>query len=255
MQYPLFHEYGDPYARLVDAVREKVPRISAHDIEPRLVFLAKSCLVKKPTERLSLVSWGDFLYAPSSEEKREILRERIMKKIGIVSGNVTENKEDAKRSAEHKRLLEFESIIGSIKEIMRGICVSDTDCFPPFVTVKARKVTQTQGVITICFGPSERHALGVVLTLVIVASWLSGEPETTIELGSIAVASTESLAEVNGAEISAQPFFKGPYEHAFVQEKVQDLLLSLLNRGQDLSPEELIGSRVGNLENVVALSL
>ena len=254
MQYPLFHKYGKPYARLVDAVREEVPQILANDVEPRLLVLAKSCLVKNPAERLSLVSWNDFLLMLSSEEKGDILREKIMKKIGIVKGNIVEDKEEAKRSAARKRLLEFESIIDSIKETIRGICVSNTDCFPPFETITSKRVTETKYVIITCFGPSDRYSLGVALTLAIEVT-RSGDPETIIELGSIAVASTACLADVSGGGIAAKLFFKGPYDHSFVKGTVQNLLLSLLDGGQDLSPEALIGPRVGNLENVLVLPL
>lgn len=254
MQYPIFHEYGDPFARLVDAVRGVVPRIESRDVESHLLLLSKSCLVKDPFQRLSLVSWDDFLNVPSSEEKGNVLRERIMKKIGIARGNIVEGEEGGKRNAERERLLEFQTIIDSIKEVIRGICVSDRGCFPPFESLTPLKVSDAKSNIIICFGPSERHALGVALTLVIEVTQL-GDPETIIELGWVAVASTKCLFDVSGGGIAAQLLLRGPYDRTFVEEKVQFILLSLLNRGQDLSPAQLIGGRAGDLENARALSL
>jgi hypothetical protein len=254
MQYSLFHEYGDPYARLVDAVRGVVPQIVASDVEPRLQVLAKCCLVKNPAERLSLVSWEDFLHMSTTGAQKDILREGIIKKIGIVRGNTVEDNEVDKRTVAYKRVLEFGKIIESIKEIIRGECVADRECFPPFDGIKVNNLTEHERIIIICFEPSESHSLSVALTLGLVVSF-SGEPETIIEMKSIAIASTKCLPNLTVNGMGTQLVIKGPFDPTFVKEKLQILLLTLLNAGQDLSLKDLIGKHDGDFEDSLLLSL
>ena len=47
---PIFTEFTDPYARLVNAVQHTQPTFQATDV-PDLVHLAQNCLVKSPTSR------------------------------------------------------------------------------------------------------------------------------------------------------------------------------------------------------------
>ena len=56
----IFHGFREPYARLVNAVQEEVPRFTATDVPSDLIQLAENCLLKDPKARIRLVSWGDF---------------------------------------------------------------------------------------------------------------------------------------------------------------------------------------------------
>ena len=79
MKRPLFHEYGEPFAGLVEAVKSVNPVVQADDA--RCVNLARRCLIKNPATRRQLVTWSDFsaLDAPidaTVPATRDRIRER-----------------------------------------------------------------------------------------------------------------------------------------------------------------------------------
>lgn len=79
MKRPLFHEYGEPFAGLVEAVKSVNPVVQADDV--RCVNLARRCLMKNPATRQQLVNWSDFSAVEaaidvSAAAKRERIRER-----------------------------------------------------------------------------------------------------------------------------------------------------------------------------------
>ena len=177
-----------------------------------------------------------------------------MDRIAIAEGNRPEGKEEAKRNAAYRRMREFESVFDAIKETARAICVGDTDCFPPFAAINAEKAMDTGGAITICFGPSEPHALGVALTLRIDVIQF-GDPEAMVELTVSAVAANRCLTDMASGNLAAEVFYRGPYDKRVVEEKLNNLLLSLLDKGQGLSPKDVVGTRVGVIEDAVQLAL
>lgn len=83
----LFAEYTNPFARLVDAVKNQTPAIVAPDVSPDLVILAQSCLHKAPSTRLALVTWESFRKPPASRTDETAARERIAKRIRVAQSN------------------------------------------------------------------------------------------------------------------------------------------------------------------------
>lgn len=57
---PIFEGYDKPRACLYDSVRWRTPQYSNADVDPWLVQLAQSCLVKSWRERISLIDWTSF---------------------------------------------------------------------------------------------------------------------------------------------------------------------------------------------------
>jgi hypothetical protein len=55
--------------------------------------------------------------------------------------------------------------------------------------------------------------------------------------------------------LAAEVFYRGSYDKRVVEEKLNNLLLSLLDKGQGLSPEDVVGTRAGVIENAVQLAL
>ena len=66
MRRPLFADFENPYARLVNAVQQETPKIESKVVPPALVELARYCLVKPVQTRLQLVSWEHFEKEPST---------------------------------------------------------------------------------------------------------------------------------------------------------------------------------------------
>src|SRR5690606_400695 len=80
MRRPLFAEFTEPFALLVEAVKSQRPEIHADDVPPELVLLAQNCLAKSPEARLALVSWNDFLAPPGTRRPADAARERVRKR-------------------------------------------------------------------------------------------------------------------------------------------------------------------------------
>jgi serine/threonine protein kinase len=79
MKRQIFHDYGEPFAGLVEAVKSINPVVQGDDV--RCVSLARRCLMKNPATRGQLVSWSDFsaLEKPvdaTAAAKRDRIRER-----------------------------------------------------------------------------------------------------------------------------------------------------------------------------------
>lgn len=68
MKKVLFDEHSEPFSKLVEAVGKITPEIVSDD--PKLAFLAKCCLTKRPSTRLELVDWNDF--TPQQENIDEL---------------------------------------------------------------------------------------------------------------------------------------------------------------------------------------
>ncbi|MHC2068121.1 protein kinase domain-containing protein [Bremerella sp. T1] len=78
---PLFDEFSEPYAVLVEAVKSEKPEIHGDEVSPDLVLLAQNCLVKSPQSRIALVSWDDFLKLTSPpKESAQSARDRVRKR-------------------------------------------------------------------------------------------------------------------------------------------------------------------------------
>lgn len=67
----------DPYARLVEAIRDGRVEISAPDAPMELRQLAQDCLAKEAATRLQLVSWERFQRVPRLRRDINAVRERI----------------------------------------------------------------------------------------------------------------------------------------------------------------------------------
>lgn len=76
MRKPLFEEFKIPYARLVRAVEQKIPRVDAPDADADLRLLAQNCLAKVPSQRLATVTWEDFS-RPAVADPMDAARRRI----------------------------------------------------------------------------------------------------------------------------------------------------------------------------------
>jgi serine/threonine protein kinase len=254
MCHPIFPIYSEPYAKLVDAVRNVVPKIAADDVDSSLILLAKSCLVKDPKERVALVSWSHFLNPPSNKDSTATVRDRITKRRILRKTEAKENLETNQEASAYKRALNFDRVVSSIKEVARTICVRNKDCFPPFQRIYYVKPNDTRAKILVCFSPSENYDLKVALTfgLQIV---LTGVTDEILELRFSAFASNKCPTAAENIELEGRQFFKGPFEANVIKKKIYHLFLTLIDRGQQLCVEDVSGKTVGSQQDTMELSL
>jgi serine/threonine protein kinase len=87
-QRPLFEEDKEPYANLVVAVDTKYPEFDVTIEDRELVGLAKRCLLKKPSDRLELVQWQDFLF--KNKEAFDSKDERLTRLVRLQKTRLAE---------------------------------------------------------------------------------------------------------------------------------------------------------------------
>lgn len=75
MKKVLFEDHSEPFSKLVEAVSKTTPVIVSDNTE--LTFLAKCCLSKKPSARLELVDWKDFMFQQEAGKDLTAAKERI----------------------------------------------------------------------------------------------------------------------------------------------------------------------------------
>src|SRR5262249_30245775 len=85
MRKRIFADSVDPYGKLVKAVLYDRPEIAPESKPPRLVSLARNCLVKDPRIRLQLVSWKDFRVPDGNVDPAIAAKEQIRKRRALAS--------------------------------------------------------------------------------------------------------------------------------------------------------------------------
>ncbi|QNP43465.1 protein kinase [Sphingomonas daechungensis] len=79
---PLFEQFANPYAKLVNAVQFERPSIVNPAVSQRLIDLAERCLLKNPVTRLKVVRWDDFF--ATEPAARVSPRERVAERMVTV---------------------------------------------------------------------------------------------------------------------------------------------------------------------------
>ncbi|WP_409019282.1 serine/threonine protein kinase [Brevundimonas vesicularis] len=75
MGEPIFDDFKEPYAVMVNAVQHERPLIEGDGIDSHWINLANRCLLKRPELRLKLVSWKDF--TPTTTGTATSAKERL----------------------------------------------------------------------------------------------------------------------------------------------------------------------------------
>jgi len=238
MRKPIFYDHSEPYAILVDAVRDAKPKIKANDVDNNLIFLAKCCLVKDPEKRLSLVSWDDFTNLPENNLKSIV--DRINKRKRIV----VDREKGAKASgAAYKKLREFDIMTNEIKESIRLICIKNKNNLPPPDTIKIINIEGFNSEICLCFEPSKQHALNIALTVIFKMDYKNNGDEI-LYINYASFASTACPANVDNNSSNFKAIFKGPYEIKVIEENIYQLLLKLMDKAQEITGEDVKGSYI-----------
>jgi serine/threonine protein kinase len=156
MRRPLFEEYTDPYARLVNAVQNNTPNVSSTTVPAYLVEACQAALVKNPSTRLQLVSWDSFR-PPKKATAGTAARERVTNR-SVLNQAVTVV--EASNASGHDDLLE--ATINLIKVEARRIRTENTDVLPPLTVTR---VPRDGNVVAVGFRAAPQQGLPTGLTL------------------------------------------------------------------------------------------
>lgn len=149
MRAPLFHQFSEPYGRLVYAIYHEIPTIIASDVPADLVALAQNCLQKDPNLRLESVSWRDFLRDDDRPRIAAEARDKLAARFHTPTSQATPasvNPHDSLRvSVQH------------LDAIIRQICIG-SNIFPR-VRIQTRDIEASSSQMAVSFPPSPSHRL------------------------------------------------------------------------------------------------
>jgi len=231
MRYRLFKDYEEPYARLAEAVKHEAPLVSAADIPPDLLVLARTCLLKDPKLRFELVSWENF-HLPTKTASNPVLdaKERIRKRAWHTKQPVAPN--DVEIQAELRRIRQVVGgIQGQIQELIREECIG-SDLFPPIEVHEKQTAEEGKGELIARFCKSHEHGLVQNLQIWFIIKLLEKDSRT-IRL-SVAVAACLVFPEDIPLEVFPQVAFEGAFERAAVKSRVQDVIYRAFDQAQEM---------------------
>jgi serine/threonine-protein kinase len=220
MRRPLFQEFSDPFAVLVEAVKSEKPEVH-DDVVADLVLLAQNCLVKAPDARLTLVSWGDFEPPPATKPAVESARERVRKRTLLARAQPGE--QTAVSAPTTKEI--SQRVVDQLDNIIRLECAG-SDSFPPMEIIP-----QLDGAtrVQVKFASSPDRALPTELSIQFVCE-LVDQPTMTISIS--ASAALLPTGHTHGHSPASMGVFRGPLDSAALPTRIQAVLWCAVDLAQ-----------------------
>ena len=149
----IFSEFAVPYARMVNAVQNEMPKFLADDVPRDLKHLGERCLLKEPTTRVDLVSWDDFENDPVLASPAEMARQTL---TALQKANLRQPRpQDLSMEAQ----VALEEGTQQIRNIIRNEIVGE-QTLPP-VTVHDIRQQSSDARFNLSFAPNGPVALDV----------------------------------------------------------------------------------------------
>lgn len=227
MKKPLFEEYSEPYANLVEAIKNQRPCIHSDDVNPNIVLLAQNCLSKNPQTRLKLVSWDDFSMSKLADiqDATDNIRYRVKKRVE----NYSLSKEDISTFPNlviNENIIK--KIINRVENIIRDNCLDNTDSFPPFEITNGIKNSNIS-IIT-QYSASKERSLPEKLTIFFMVSILD---DSTNSINIAAYSYTQ--AQYTDIDIYSylDNIYNGSLDSSHLDEVINNFLWSSLDKAQN----------------------
>lgn len=229
MRLPLFKEFSEPFALLVEAVKSEKPEVNADDVSADLVLLAHNCLVKPPDARLALVSWSDFHPVSGTRRSVDSARERVKKRSLLARSQAQETNSSPRYSSKQISQL----IAGHIDSIIRNECAG-SNSFPPMELIQN---IEGQPQVHVIFTASPDRDLPQRLSIRFDCELLD---EATMAFNIIASASALPPGVSHGNPPEPVKIFRGPLDSSNLTTRVQDVLwcaVDLAQRQNSVTPD------------------
>jgi len=221
MRRTLFKEFSEPFAVLVEAVKNEKPEIHADDVPADLILLAQNCLIKSPDARLAMVSWNDFDLASGTRRSADGARERVKKRTLLArtqtGGPASPPRPSTKQIAQR--------IAGRMDSIIRNECAGN-DSFPPMELIKN---IDGQIQISVKFAALPERALPQQLSICFDCELVD---EATMSLSIIASACFLPIGASHGNPPVSANVFRGPLDSNNLTTRVQDILWYAIDLAQ-----------------------
>ena len=234
---PLFFEFSEPFARLVDAVKLEIPRFDMADVPPDLILLAKNCLQKRADLRLRLVHWDDFQPRDPKPSLIVQAKERINKRraaaLDSMSPVIASADELLARTARHT----LSALVLQIETAIRHECSGDTLHFPPLYLAQ-QSLTPTTAYIFVSFEPSPHYGLLSCLSVWFSIRLLDADTHTLELQCASALSPARPSADITIPALV--PTFEGAFENTVVSTRVQQVLYVALDYAQASKPQSTL---------------
>jgi len=230
MRRPLFADFENPYARLVNAVQQETPKIESKVVPPALVELARYCLVKPVQTRLQLVSWEHFEKEPSTGDSVADLKSRIVRRT--LAGANEKKSPVPKRHGADQRLDQY---FIDLQTMCRLECVENSNVFPPVEVVAVAKSPNCRQ-FAVQFDPSGPHGLSEHLRVEFSVRWIDPDSDISEVLAS-GLVSPKPFKQKLTLATTASLLFKGIYAADTVRESVTTALYRALDKAQQIADD------------------
>ncbi len=221
MRRPLFKEFSEPFAMLVEAVKSERPGIHADDVPADLVLLAQNCLVKPPDARLALVSWSDFDSPSGTRRSADSARERVRKRTLSARSQSGETASPPPPTARQIAQL----IAKRLETIIRNECVGSDSC-PPLQIIPN---IEGQIQVTVIFAAAPDRALPQPLSIRFDCEIVD---EATMALRIAVSACFLPNNASHGNPPATANVFRGPLDSPKLAPQVQDFVWCAIDLAQ-----------------------
>lgn len=231
MRRPIFDEFVNPYAALVNAVQHEQPNVASKAVPSYLVDACRMALVKDPTRRLALVNWDAFR-PPVVTSVADDARQRIGKRLLLADAQTELTLDEGPASTEL-----LETVVEGLKIEMRRIRQANASIMPPLIVTRGPKRAP---VLNIKMSASAEFGLANDLCMEIAVAVIDVESQA-VHLEAKAFAGTAPLVEPP----EHTSIFKGPYSSATTSDRVEAAMIVALDQAQEGAVGQLSLTGVG----------
>lgn len=218
MRRPIFEEFVNPYAALVNAVQFEHPNVASETAPSYLVDACRMALVKDPSKRLSVCTWDSFR-PPSQLSAAEEARKRVGQRALIAQ--IEAAAPPSNSAADVAELLD--TVIEGLKIEFRRIRQANTTLIPPLEVV--RTAVHSDELI-IRMQPSESLGLVKGLTVAVTVSIIDADAQAIGILVS-AIPALEHSVQAPKVEV-----FRGPYSSGAYSDRIEAAVFISLDHAQ-----------------------
>lgn len=231
MRRPIFDEFVNPYAALVNAVQHEQPNVASKAVPSYLVDACRMALVKDPERRLALVDWDAFR-PPVVTSVADDARQRIGKRLLLADAHTDLTVDKGPASVEL-----LETVVEGLKVEVRRIRQANTSIMPPLIVTRG---PSRAPILNIKMRASAEFGLANDLCMEIAVAVIDVESQA-VHLKARAVAG--AAGPVESRELTS--IFKGPYSSATISDKIEAAMIVALDQAQGGAVGQLSLAGVG----------
>jgi serine/threonine protein kinase len=231
MRRPIFDEFVNPYAALVNAVQHEQPNVASEAVPSYLVDACRMALVKDPEKRLALIDWDGFR-PPIVKSFADDARQRIGKRLLLADAQTELTVDEGLASAEL-----LETVVEGLKIELRRIRQANASIMPPLIVTRGPKRVP---VLNIKMSASTEFGLANDLCMEIAVRVIDVESQA-VHLKAKAFAG--AAAPVETPELIG--IFKGPYSSTAISDRIEAAIIVALDQAQGAAVGQLNLADVG----------